>query len=297
MLNEFNYHDRVMGCDFKLTFITETVEEADKCFIKAKEIADSYENKFSRFYDHSELARLNENKTMEVSSEFLEVYETAYDLYKKTEGKFNPLLQVSQIGYNKSFEKVHNETSNNFSTLSYDLNMDDICVERNSISLKNNQELDFGGFLKGCVAEKIADTVKKSCNGIIINIGGDTYIRGLDVRNKKFIIEITHPFDNKKNINVPVFNKSLCTSGTYKRKWKIGNNHFHHILDSQTKESSASDIVSISVIHEDGSTADALATMAVSLGSEKAKEFFLDKSINFVIICKNGDIIKSDKLN
>jgi thiamine biosynthesis lipoprotein ApbE len=42
--------------------------------------------------------------------------------------------------------------------------------------------------------------------------------------------------------------------------------------------------------------ADAYATLAVTLGSQKAKQFFDSQQIEFVIICKNGDILNSDKI-
>ena len=39
MISEYNYHTRVMGCDFDMTFIAHSTNEADDYFTKAVEIA------------------------------------------------------------------------------------------------------------------------------------------------------------------------------------------------------------------------------------------------------------------
>ena len=296
MPKEFNYHSEVMGCAFDLTFITKSVEKADKCFIKAKEIADFYENKFSRFNSENELSRLNRDKSIQPSPEFLEICRLAIDIHEKTKGSFNSLLQVSKIGYNKSFEDVQKNTTNKLSSLGYNSNLNEVYLNEKLIRLKPDHELDFGGFLKGYVAEKIASKLRKECNGLVVSIGGDMYTYGLNDKGRRFAIEIINPHNDDKNVNIPMLDSSLCTSGTYKRKWSIRNQQFHHILDYQTKKSADSDIVSASILHKNGSMADALATTAISLGSKSSISFLSNKDISFVIILDNGDIIKSNDL-
>lgn len=292
MLHEYNYHTRVMGCDFDMTFVTSTREAADKCFMQAMKIAQFYEKKFSRFDENSELAQLNEKKTMKVTKSFMDIYMIAYDLYKKTNGGFNPLLQVERIGYDRTFERMEKEIFAD-DDLFYDTNMEYISVKEGVFFLRNDQKIDFGGFLKGCVAQKICEHLTE-CNGVIINIGGDLYVGGKDHLGDQFIIEIEHPYDNKKNISVVLENRSLCTSGTYKRKWNKNNIKKHHILSSGTKDSVDNDVFSVSVVHPSGAIADAFATYGISLGTTMAKEFFALHKVDFVIMCTDGTIIKSD---
>lgn len=297
MLKEFNYHTRVMGCDFDLTFLTKDISVADQCFTRAVEMAEFYEKKFSRFNANSELSILNTAKSMAVTKEFFDVYEMALSLYRETSGIFNPLLQVSQIGYTKSFEKISSgDESLHIGNLRYNQNINDIVVNRDTITLQNDQLLDFGGFLKGYVVEKIAQELHE-CMDLIVNIGGDLFAKGKDENNENFVIEIEHPLDEKKNIFVSVNNEALCTSGTYKRKWIADGEKYHHIIDSMTRRNSKTDIISASVMHSSGSYADAYATYAISVGSKKAEKFFISKNINFVLICENGAIIKSANLN
>ena len=293
MVREYNYHTRVMGCDFDMTFIAETSAQADSYFTQANSIAKLYEKKFSRFDSDSELSFINKNKSLEVSQEFLKIYWVAYNLYKKTHKKFNPLVQVSCIGYDETFEKITDCKVEGLNDREYNINLDEVVILPDRMILQDSQKLDFAGFLKGYVAEYIARSID-SKRGIIINIGGDMYVRGYDERGEKFIVEIAYPRDESKNISIPISNKSLCTSGTYRRIWTSQQGKKHHIIDAHTKDSTQTDVVSASVVHENGAIADAYATLAITLGSEKAQKFFIEQHINFVIICANGDIITSD---
>ncbi|XLQ20423.1 MAG: FAD:protein FMN transferase [Candidatus Moraniibacteriota bacterium] len=294
MTQEYNYHTEVMGCNFDMTFIAESTVQADSYFTQAVAIAKLYEDKFSRFDHNSELSFINRSKSANVSVEFLEVYEIAYNLYEKTQKRFNPLMQVARIGYDKSFEKITDVETDNINDTNYNINLNEVTILTDRFILQDSQKLDFGGFLKGYVAQKIAQKMESS-GGIIINIGGDMYVRGKDYNDEKFIIEIIHPLDKTKNISVIIENEAVCTSGTYKRRWGKDGKVKHHILNTDTKDSTKTDVISASVIHRDGSVADAYATLAITLGSQKVRQFFDKQQIKFVIICENGDILKSDK--
>ncbi len=295
MVTEYNYHTNIMGCDFDMTFITDSEEEADRCFTKAVAIADLYEKKFSRFDKNSELFQLNKYKTLVVSQIFLDVFFIAKELYIKTQKKFNPLLQVSKIGYNKSFNKLNKNQICNFDCKSYNIDLEKIVVINNKIILQENQKLDFGGFLKGFVVQKIVNEIKND-RGSIINIGGDLCVNGLDCNHIPFEIEIINPCDKLKNIKIPLLDKVLCTSGIYKRTWKYNKKLKHHILDANYMDSADTDIVSVSVITDNGAIADTFATLAVTLGSKKSIDFFKLQNVDYVIICKNGDIIISNNI-
>lgn len=293
MTKEYNYHTRTMGCDFDMTFIANSTAQADRYFTQAVKIAQSYEKRFSRFDSKSELSCMNKNKSVEVSRDFLDVYWVAYNLYKRTHTQFNPLLQVSCIGYDRSFDTMDDDESCVVNETVYNTNLDDVAILSHRIILQDSQKLDFGGFLKGHVAQKIAQTID-DVHGIIINIGGDMYVHGRDEERQKFIVEIAHPHDESKNISIPIMNKALCTSGTYKRKWKRNGEQKHHIVDAKSKDSTQTNVISASVMHQNGAVADAYATIAITRGSQKAQHFFSEQQIDFVMICDNGDILASD---
>ncbi len=297
MQKEYNYHTKIMGCDFDMTFITTSVEKADNYFIQALNIAKFYEEKFSRFNNDSELSLLNKRKTLEVSDLFMTIYEIAFDLYKRTGKKFNPLAQVSYLGYDKSFEKIKDNINDYQEHIAkYNIDLGSVVVSSNKIILQRFQKLDFAGFLKGYVAQEIALKINNPL-GTIINIGGDIYVQNFNINNKKFTIEIVHPNSNSKNVFISIANESVCTSGIYKRKWVNSENKIkHHIVDVSSKDSAQSNILSATIIHKNGAIADAYATVAIILGLEKSLEFLNKQTIDFILIEKNNKIHISRKL-
>lgn len=293
MLEEYKYHTKIMGCDFDALFVAESVFVADRIFTEAIEIAKLYEKNFSRFDGESELSRVNREKNVNVSKEFLRVLSTACDLHKETLGRYNPLLQVEKIGYDRSFDKLNSHTLRDVKERSYNSDLNDLKIIDSQVFLDSEHKLDFGGFLKGYVAQKITKEIASE-NGMIINIGGDIFVCGSDCRGDKFIIEIEHPHDAQKNIKIPVKDKAICTSGTYKRKWFLGVEKVHHIIDGDTRKSVKSDIFSASVLHKNGAVADAFATCAIVMGSDDAQNFLKSRDVEFVLMCENGDILTSD---
>lgn len=289
MEKECNYHSFVMGCDFDMTFIADSVKQSDEYFAKSLVIAQEFEKCFSRFDQRSELSRLNQQKKMEVSQEFLEVWFMAYNLYQETKGIFNPLVQVSEIGYDRTFENI-GRGDRVEGNLEYNIDMDKIEVVGNKIILQKEQVLDFGGFLKGHVAQIIVQSFS-NVSGVVVNIGGDIYVGG-----NVFEMEIINPIKDGKNVKVVLENEALCTSGVYKRKWKTDGQSKHHILDVKTKNSAMKEIISASVIDINGGRADAYATMAVAMGVSKTKMFFEKNNIVGVLICADGVIITTGNI-
>jgi len=289
-MKEFEYHNRIMGCDLDISVVTASHLDPQSIFDLCYKELKKYESIFSRFDDTSELSVLNKKKELCVSDIFFEVFLEARKLYFESGGVFNPLVQVSQFGYTKDFS--HKDNFKKLKTIDYDDNFSHIEIDFDTqcIQLKNNQKLDFGGFLKGYLSQKVSSYLNHF-HGSIINIGGDIYAQGLDEYNNNFVFTVFNPVNEKSLPSVVLNSQSLSTSGTYKRKWKDQNGTISHIIDTQTKESVSSDIISASIISKDGGLSDALATSCIVLGSKKSIEFLKPKNVQYILITYNGDII------
>lgn len=307
-MTEYEYTGKVMGTDLSIAIITNSKEVSDSLYAESLKKIQNYEKKFSRFLPESELSQLNTNKELIVSPIFMEVFLKAKELFLETNGVFNPLVQIERLGYNKTFDEIKNteineiernieNKRNNEGEENYDIDFSKIIVDQNlsKIILSAGQKLDFGGFLKGYLAEKIAKEIKKEkteekkIKGVIVNIGGDIHTQGLDTNDKQFIFNIYNPITKQDDISINLYNNSLATSGTYKRFWKSSGETVHHILDKTGTKNPDSDVISASVINPDGGRADAYAKVFLSLGHKKA----LNGKIQFIIIKNNGEIIKN----
>ena len=303
-MKEYEYNNKVMGTDLSIAIVDDSQELADNLASEALSEIQAYEKRFSRFLPESELSQLNQRKELIVSKIFIETIIKARELFIETKGIFNPLVQIERLGYDKTFEEIKDIDTGPINQENYDIDFSTVVIDQNlsKIILNEGQKLDFGGFLKGYLAEKIAKKIKNGYEkfesekekiiGVIVNLGGDIHAQGLDVNNQKFIFNIYNPMTDRDEISVKLYNESLATSGTYKRFWQKSGSKVHHILDASGRHNPKSEIISASIIHEDGGKSDALAKVFLSVGHEKAKQLFEKEKIQFIIIKNNGEIIK-----
>lgn len=289
-MNEYEFEKKIMGCDLVISIISESKEEAEKYFLKCYDLGLEYEKIFSRFIPHSELSKLNEKKDLVVSEKFWRIFKLAQELFYKSDEKFNPSVQIEKFGYDESFDLMKKEKTVNIEIYETDFAKIIFSDNNRRIILKNNQKLDMGGFLKGYVAEKMSK-ILENFSGSIVNLGGDIYTRGRDINNQKFIFSIYNPLENKDVLEIPLENSAIATSGNYKRKWKNNGVELSHILDSGGTKISESDLISATVISSDGATADAFATVLMTMKKKEVEKFCNKNKIKCVLIFKNGEII------
>lgn len=294
MLKEYEFAGKIMGTDFIVSLVSRSEELALGGYRQALGIAEAYENRFSRFIKDSELSLLNSEKDLVVSEIFWQVFLVAENLHRETKGIFNPLLQIETLGYKHDFSLM-DKNIKNAEEVCYDVGWNNLSSdgEKKRICLGPSQKLDFGGFLKGYVAENIANILKYDFSGIIINIGGDIFTYGEDENGKPFTFSIWNPITEKEFGNILIKNEAVATSGIYKRKWLVAEKEVFHILDTKKLANPETDLVSATVIAPHGCLAEAYATVAICLGKEKAVELLDKKHFRYVLINKDGVLFKN----
>ncbi len=291
MKKEYEFKNRVMGTDFIVSLITDDEKKATSGYAQALATAQAYERKFSRFLADSELEHVNTRKDAILSDVFWNVFLVADRLYKETNALFNPLVQIAQHGYSKSFDlmdkDVHSSTA-----ICYDVDWSSITTNHAShrICLRPDQKLDFGGFLKGYVAEEIANQLKYSFSGIILNIGGDIFTHGTDEHDRPFAFSVWNPITEQEFGHILVSDEAVATSGTYQRRWRRNDREAMHIIDAATKENPITDLISATVIAPHGHLAEAYATVAICLGLEAATRLLDKIRFRYVLITANGAV-------
>jgi len=294
-MKEHKYLQKLMGTDFFVSIIVDdgVLDEntVDDKYLEVLHLAQSYEVEFSRFIHDSALSYLNRHKQASVSERFFYVFEKVIELWRDTDGVFNPLVRLDLLGYDSDFE-----TTKEFHTKlsSYNTDFSQISYDRDSlfIELKDGQCLDFGGLVKGLLAHEIALSLSDAC-GVVVNLGGDISTRGLNLNGERFVFNIYNPVSKQYDIHVPLHNRSLATSGEYKRRWESGDTEYSHII-SADQEVIDTDLASATVIADEGYLADAYATTCMILGSSAANEFLCSRKVDFVLIKKDGVIMSSE---
>lgn len=254
-----------------------------------QEILD-FEKEFSRFKKDSTLSKLNTLKKFEVSDDFLTLINKSREIYKLTNGYFNPLIDVRKIGYShvfeeQKFEKILQEQEN--------LSFEEVKNYWNLLEIGDYMNLDFWSIAKWFLAEKISNNLSKNWfKNNLVNIWGDIFASWKNLENKNWKVAINNPFDKNNSLFVEISNASISTSWTYLRNWEISWEKFHHIRNpfSQLQEK---EIISATIIDEKWYFTDAIATAIIAMWKIKAIDFCKNNKIKYIFILNNWEIIKN----
>lgn len=235
----------------------------------------------STYDDSSLISKINRNEAFEIDTYFATVLDRSKEIYKETEGAFDPTIGnlVNAWDFGSEGRIVALDSLKIDSLMQFvGLNM----VSRKGYVLKKqnpNTYLDFNAIAKGYGVDVISNHLeRKGIDNFIVEIGGEIRTKGINVEKNqpwKVGVEMPH-FDGSRSIirAISLKDKSMATSGTY-RKFKIdtNGNKYSHIIDTNTGYPSKTSLLSISVIAEDCMTADAYATAFKTMGIEKIKTF------------------------
>jgi len=290
-MQEYAYQQHHMGTDVTVSLVTDAEIIANRIAAEVFTHIVSAEQTFSRFIPTSELSQLNAGGTLIVSEFFMTVLEKALALHQQTAGAYNPLIQVARQGYQESYPLI-SEATQTASSAPYNHTVSDLFYDTTTreIRLAPTQQLDFGGILKGYLAEEIASSVMTTyptCTGTIINIGGDLHTKGLDEDSQPFIFSILNPITSEE-ITLSFTNTSLVTSGTYKRHWQTTLGPRHHILSADGLTNPLSPVVSASVVYQDGAVAEAFAKYLLITIPTHIDTKLLPIGLQYHLVLKDG---------
>ncbi len=233
------------------------------------------ENLLSRYIPESEISKLNRLGRLKVSPETFFVIKKSKEFYLASNGSFDitiaPLMDLwgfTDKQYRVPEKRKIKETLKLVGSDKIILRDSDNMVQFKIPGMK----LDLGGIAKGyaldCAAKKLKEAGIKNC---LINAGGQIYCLGKHF-NKPWRIGIAPSRGNKLNGYLDLTDKSSATSGDYEQYFSAGKIRYSHILNPKTGYPADSKITSVTVIANDGITADALATAIFVLGKDKGRE-------------------------
>ncbi len=149
-------------------------------------------------------------------------------------------------------------------------------------------------FTKSYISNHAANAaLATGATGVLINLGGDIVLRG--AINER--VAITDPRANAEN-DPPIdllrlSNRTIATSGDYRRGVDIHGTHYSHIIDPRTARS-AEAILSSTVIARDPATAGALATAFSVMSPAQSRRLAASlRDIDYLLVLRDGSTITS----
>ena len=269
------------------TAVTLTADCSDEVLAGAFLLCEEYEKTLSRTKPDSEISLLSGGKRT-VSADTLEIIKKGLYYCNLSGGKFD--ITTAALSNIWDFENGVVPSRDEIAEALKSVDYQSIEISDNAVDT-NGKKIDLGGIAKGYVADKLLEFFNQ--NGTksgIINLGGNITVFG----DRYYNVGIKKPFgDGEVTATLRLKNKSVSTSGIYERCFESGGVLYHHILDTKTGYPADTDLLSASVIGDTSADCDALSTVCVLYGLQKAKDLmentdgfeavFIDKDYNITV--------------
>ena len=264
----------------------------------------SFVDKKVSLYDHrikgSPLFVLNKSGKAKLPSEVLSTVEEALSIASESNGAFDPtiypltrLWDFDHGGRLPSQKEIETAKSHvDYSRL--------IVTDEGFAKLPNGFGLDLGGIAKGAIVDLLADYLQQlGYEQFLIEAGGDILVSGLK-GSVQWKIGIKHPRKLNEFIGIvslgrPGKRLSIVTSGDYEQYFEVDGKRYHHIIDPSTGYP-AGGVVSVTVIADSCTEADALSTAAFVMGFEKGLLFLKQKTnVEALLVRERGGKLEAEE--
>ena len=262
---------------------------------KAKNRVLELEKLFSATDANSEIYAINSGNFGSVSPETLELTGFAVEMSKKTGGALDPTIYpiLREWGFTTGEYRVPD--SETLSELLKNVGIENVKLNGNSISLGEGVMIDLGAVAKGYASEECAKILRENCvASALINLGGNIQLVGSRPDGEPWRIGVADPLEPLDDKNVGILSVTDCavvTSGNYQRFFIENDTVYGHIIDPKTGIPVNNDLLSVTVIANDGTLCDALSTALFVMGYEKAERYWRDnRDFEAVFITKNNTV-------
>ncbi|MDA3954842.1 MAG: FAD:protein FMN transferase [Bacteroidales bacterium] len=262
----------------------------------------NFDSSLSTYNEFSMISQINYNKSNITDNYLRIVFEKANEIYKQSNNAFDltvaPLVNAWGFGF-KNKEII---TDAKIDSILKFVGFNKVYI-KDSIIIKSDPRimLDVNAIAQGYSVDIVAEFIEaKGVSNYLVEIGGEVKANGINKKGKTWKIGIDKPFDNN---NIPgqelqaivkLSNKSLATSGNYRKFYERNGVKYSHTINPKTGYPVTHSLLSTTVIANDCMTADAYATAFMVMGFEEAyilAEKLTDIEALFVYNDENGEYL------
>lgn len=250
----------------------------------------AWDGSLSRFTPRSELSRVNQaaGRTVPASQLLLDVVGAALEAADATDGLFDPTLltRLRALGYDRDFAAlpVRREATELEAFHGGAWRRIELDRRAGTIRLPAGAELDLGGIAKGMAVDAAVASLRELGLAIgAVNAGGDLAVFG-DATGSGWPVSI-----DGIDRTVWLTHGALATSSVERRRWRIGDEERHHLLDPRTGFPTDSGVLSATVAATTCRAAEVAAKTAVILGPTFGAQFLAEQRLTGLLMVPGGD--------
>lgn len=268
--DDSSFYKRIQGDALGTTYKVIVQSEYNSSVIKQSidSIFEVVNNSMSTYRTSSIISRVNRSQNpVEVDSHFIEVFKKSQEIWKLSNGYFDPtagsIVNLYGMGPNTNVQSINRYKID--SVMQY-VGLDKVYLDKQNriVKPKKGVYIDFNAIAKGYSVDLIKDLLMQiNSENFLIEVGGELITMGKNEKNKKWKVAIQNPIDLSSYYSeISLDGMSLATSGNY-RKFRVDSQtgaRYAHIVNPINGESMTNNILSASVVSSSCIEADAWAT-------------------------------------
>lgn len=289
----FTIQGEAQGSTYSVKYIAEeelvTKKQLDAILL-------DFDMSLSTYRQDSKISKINAgDSTVVVDDFFVETFKASHQIFKETNGLFDPTIGVlvNAYGFGPSHERK-NLNQNQIDSLLNFVGFDKVKLNANKTITKTHKEtyFDFNAIAQGYSVDVVVDFLKsKGIENGIVEIGGEIVGFGKNtIDAKNWVIGIDDPLQKPEGrtliTKIKIENLGMATSGNYRKVItdSITGEKFVHTINPKTGKSQKGNILSATVLATTCKMADGYATAFMVMDIKQGIEFATNHPELYVLL-------------
>ena len=292
---------RTMGTTYHITVVTADLRGLHGLKQKIDARLEAINRVFSTYIKDSEISRFNALKKagekFQISLDFIQVMKAGRKIHQLSDGAWDGTVSplVDLWGFGPTQRQARKPPVAEIKLRMQKIGFDRIRFVRPHYLVKNlaTVTLDLNSIAKGFAVDQVSELINAAGHkNYLVEIGGEVYASGVRPDGKDWRVGINQPqkdaaFNEVYKV-VSLHNQAFATSGDYRNFFEIDGVRYSHVIDPRTGYPVSNGVVSVSIIADNCTLADGLATGVMVMGAEKGIQLFnrLDNVEGLIVVEK-----------
>jgi thiamine biosynthesis lipoprotein len=302
---ELQFEGSAQGTSYHIKIVpTVNTFELDKTHQLVEGALQAIDVKLSNYRDDSEISIINQHKTTDwqsASPEIIELVDIATYVYARSQGCYDltikPLFDL--WGFSKHENRVPNQEEIKQVLTHVGMTLLETDKANSRIrKLDPDVQIDLSSIAQGYSVSVIADLLEaQGIQNYLVEIGGEMKVKGRNGHGNSWrvAIEKPSPFSREvqKVLDIHQINGSaIMTAGTYRNFFAEQGQTYSHIINPKTGSPVTHHLLSVTVLHDDPTWADAWDTALLCVGEIEAAKIAEAEQLKVLLIYQENNSLQ-----
>jgi thiamine biosynthesis lipoprotein len=295
----------IQGTTYHIKMVLEGLSvDVDRLRGGIEKAFDEIDVKLSNYREDSEISQLNRQSTVEwlsVSREIAELVNIAKTVYERSEGCYDltvkPLFDL--WGFSRHENRVPSQAE--IERVLAHVGMHRVEVDMANLRIRKQDpelRIDLSSIAQGYTVAAIAKLLEsQGIQNYLVEVGGEMKVKGRKANGRSWRVAIEKPTPYTREIEriLDIHQQTgtaIMTAGTYRNFFEDQGQVYSHILDAKTGRPVNHHLLSVTVLHDDPTWADAWDTALLCIGETKARHIAEAEHLKVLLIYQEGQELK-----